>query len=382
LLLPALVVSAFFSSGVSGATPIQRDNLEQALITGLENPNRLSEDARKRFMAPTRVHLWRKTGPSWSNYNCLKPPGKKIILRAKINPDSARIASTVPLADVHLHSDLTISPSQAQTVMDRNGVQWAGGGVVTWPNNMEGRRDVWETFSRELGDRFIPFAGQSELNHAFKLGGTRAIADAENPIVKAFLKELEKDLEAGRVKGVGTIFINNLNTDDRPEFRRRIPGNATAVKAIFALVARYGSVMRVHMQQDAKSITEFEPVMSSNRQGRVLWNQCGSTTTASQVRGLLERNSNLFCEISWRFPPVTRPELAERNIFDQHGPMIPWLRLMEDFPDRFMYANDGHSGQQYDCATLSFRRNLLPFLRLETARKVAYENAKRIFDLK
>ncbi len=323
LLLSVLVVSAFSGSRVSVADAGPRETLEQASIMGMGGAHRLPEGVAKTFSAPTRVHLWRKTGPSWKGYNCLKPLDKKRIMRAKVNPDSARIASTISLADLHLHPDLTISPSQALTEMDRNGVQWAGGGVVTWPNNMEGRRDVWETFSRELGERFIPFAGQSELNHAFKLGGNRAIADAENPVVKAFLKELEKDLETGRVKGVGTVFINNLNTDDRPEFRRRIPGNATAVKAIFALVAGYGSVMRVHIQQNAKSIAEFESVMSSDRRGRVLWNQCGSTTTAAQGRGLLKRHSNLFFEKSRRLPPRARSDKTPPQIFYPAGPADP-----------------------------------------------------------
>jgi hypothetical protein len=208
------------------------------------------------------------------------------------------------------------------------------------------------------------------------------MADADNPLIKTFLKDLEADLKAGRVKGVGTYFVNNLDTDDRPAFRRKVPGNASAIKAIYALVARYGSVFRIHLQQDPKTMAQFETVMSSDRRGRVLWNQCGSNTSAAQVRPLLERHSNLYCEISWRFPPVTRPEFADRYIFDRQGPMLDWLRLIEDFPDRFMYGNDGHPGEQYDCATVSFRRNLLPYLRPATARKIAHENSKRVFGLK
>lgn len=283
---------------------------------------------------------------------------------------------------MHLHPDITISPSLVRDYMDQNGVQWSGSGVVTWPKNVTGRRDVWENYSRELGDRFIPFAGQSELNRAFQVGGRKAMADASNPHVKAFLKDLEADLKAGRVKGVGTYFINNLDTDDRPAFLRKVPGNASAIKAIYALVARYGSVLRIHLQQDPKTIAQFETVMSSDRRGRVLWNQCGSTTSADQVRPLLERHSNLYCEISWRFPPVTRKEFADRYIFDRNGPKPEWLRLIEDFPERFMFGNDARPREQYDCATIAFRRNLLPYLRPETALKISYENAKRVFGLK
>jgi len=317
-----------------------------------------------------------------SAYSCMAQPTTKINKRAAVNPQSASLAPDVPLADLHAHPDLSISPSQYQVQMDNNGVQWAGSGVVTWPKNIEGRRDVWENYSRVLGDRFIAFAGQSELNRVFQLGGSKAMGNADNPGIRAFLKDLKADLKAGRVKGVGTYFVNNLNTDDRPAFRRKVSGNASAIKAIYKLVAEHGSVLRVHLQQDAKTITEFETVMAGDRRGKVLWNQCGSTTSAYQVRPLLERHPNLFCEISWRFPPVTRPEFADRYIFDKRGPMPEWLKLIEDYPDRFMFGNDGHAGEQYDCATAAVRRNLLPYLQPETMRKVAYENSKRVFGIK
>ena len=300
----------------------------------------------------------------------------------KTNTESARISASVPLADLHLHPDLTFSPSKALDRMNRNNVQWGGGGVLTWPEYVEGRRDVWLAYSRILGDRFIPFAGQSELNRVYQVGGAAGMADANNPGIKKFLAELETDFKANRIKGVGTYFINNSRTDDRKAFRRKVPGNASSVRAVFALVAQYGSVLRVHMEPDSDSIAEFEPVMASDRRGLVLWNQCGSTANAAQVRALMTRNPNLYCEISWRFPPVTRPELASRNIFDENGPKPEWLQLMEEFPDRFMYGNDGHSDAQYDGATQAFRRHLLPYLKPATAQAIAYKNAVRVFGLK
>ncbi|MDA1089755.1 MAG: amidohydrolase family protein [Proteobacteria bacterium] len=381
-LLSTVVIPALVSPGIAVGDTVLPTNVVNAVVgkpTLLPMAKPRTGSIQLAACNPCKVGDAAKTKGASS---CLNPPARKIKMRAMVNPQSAQIASILPLADMHLHPDYTISPSQVREQMNHNGVQWAGSGVVTWPKNLEGRRDVWENYSRELGDRFIPFAGQSELNRVFQLGGSKAMADAEHPLVKTFLKELEADIEAGRVKGVGTYFINNLDTDDRPAFRRKVPGNASAIKAIYALVARYGSVLRVHLQQDQKTISQFETVMSSDRRGRVLWNQCGSTTSADQVRALLERHSNLYCEFSWRFPPVTRPEFADRYIFDQRGPMPEWLQLMEDYPDRFMFGNDGHPGEPYDCATIAVRRNLLPFLRPATARKIAFENTMRVFGLK
>jgi len=299
-----------------------------------------------------------------------------------VNPESAVLASDLALADVHLHPSLTLSPFTALDIMDHNNVRWAGGGVVTWPQYMDGRRDVWEAYSREMGPRFISFAGQSEMNAIYRKGGVEAMADDRTPAFRTFIGELDADLKAGRVMGVGTYFINNSSTDDRPAFRRRVAGDAPAIKRIYEVIAKYGSVLRVHMEWDPETVAQFEPVMASDRRGRVLWNQCGSITTAEQARSLLGRHKNLYCEISWRFSPVVRANLSERNIFDENGPKPEWLKLIEDFPDRFMYGNDGHPGEQYDGATENFRRHLLPYLKPDTARGIAYANAQRVFDLK
>ncbi|NQU58932.1 MAG: hypothetical protein HQ513_17010 [Rhodospirillales bacterium] len=299
-----------------------------------------------------------------------------------MNKESIEIAPDLELADVHLHSSQTLSPITAMEIMDKNNVRWAGGGVVTWPDNMEGRRDVWELYNREMGSRFIAFAGQSEMNSIFNKGGSQAMADADNVAFKSFIRELDADLGAGRVMGVGTYFINNSSTDNRPAFRRRVAGNAPSVKRIYEIVAKYGSVLRIHMEWDPETVAQFDQVIASDRRGRVLWNQCGSITTADQARSLLERHQNLYCEISWRFPPVVRADLSERNIFDTNGPKSDWLKLIEDYPDRFMYGNDGHPGDEYNGATDTFRRYLLPYLKPDTARGIAFANAQKVFGLK
>jgi len=298
-----------------------------------------------------------------------------------INPETAVIAPGLPLADMHLHSDYTVSPTQTLHRMDQNNVPWGGGGVLTWPQYVEGRRDVWMAYVRDLGARYLAFAGQSELNRVYQLGGAKAMASADDPGIKKFLAELEDDLKAKRIKGVGTYFVNNSNTDDRPAFRRKVRGDAPSLVAIYKLISEYGSVLRIHLEADPESMAQIEKVMSNDRRGIILWNQCGSNTTAEQVRALMARNRNLVCEFSWRFPPVARPEFASRFIFDENGPKEEWLALMEDFPDRFMFGNDSHPDDVYAAASQAVRTHLLPYLKPETARRIAYDNARKLFSL-
>lgn len=301
----------------------------------------------------------------------------------EINPESARIAPDLPLADLHFHPQVAISPAMARQWMDRNGVRWIGGGAKAWKMEVLALgRAMWTTYARQLGDRYIPIGGMTELNLAYRKGGIAAMEDAEDPEIKALLRQSAEDLEAGRIKAIGTVFINNSGSHTMPAFRRKARGDASSVRRLYGLVAEHGAVLVIHMQADADTWAQFEPLMSADRRARVLWSQCGTNTTASELRGMLDRHPNLFCELSWRYPPITTPDLASRYIFDAEGPKEAWLRLIEDHPDRFMIGNDGETPSQYDDAIAMVRKGLLPYLKPETARMVAYKNAVREFGLK
>ncbi len=299
---------------------------------------------------------------------------------AQMNPESSKLARTLPIADLHLHPDPGISPSEIKDRMDRSGVRWAGSGAK------RGGRAAWVDYARALGGRLIAFGGQAELNRVYRTGGVSALEDAENPAFRDLLRRTEEDLRAGRIKGIGEIFVNNRRSNPNPGFRRKIRADAPAIRRLYALVSGYGAFITIHMEPDADSAAQLERLLASDRRGRVLWNHCGSNSAASDVRPLLARNPNLFCELSFRYPPVLRNRLVERFpvrlIFGSAGPAAAWRRLIEDFPDRFMIGTDAHSREEYEGAIRMVRAGLLPYLRPETARGVAYRNAQRLFGLR
>jgi len=301
----------------------------------------------------------------------------------EINPESARIAPDLPLADLHFHPQPAISPAMAREWMDRNGVRWIGGGVKAWKLEvLPLGRAMWTTYALDLGERFIPIGGMTELNVAYRKGGVAAMEDAGDPEIAALLHRSDEDLSAGRIKAIGTIFINNSRSHTMPAFRRKAHGDASSVRRLYTLVAEHGAVLVVHMHPDADTLAQFEPLMAADRRARVMWSQCGTDATASQLRRMLDRHPNLFCELSWRYPPITTPDLKSRYIFDATGPTEEWRTLIEDHPDRFMIGNDGETPDQYDAAIAMVRKGLLPYLKPETARMVAYKNAVREFNLK
>lgn len=301
-------------------------------------------------------------------------------MAAEVNPDSAKLAVELPIADLHFHPSLDLSPSEAKKWVDESGVRWAGAGV------RRGDASTWRDYSKELGNRFIAFAGQTELNRAYFEGGVAAMEDAKNPIVSALLTQVEEDLKAGRIQGVGEIFVNNSNSSANPVFRRKVRADAPSVRLLYQVVAKYGAFLTFHMEADSDNIAEMERLLASDRKGRILWNHCGVNSTADQVRPLLARHANLFCELSFRHPPALEDRMARRQptrkIFDSRGPDADWLKLIEDFPDRFLIGTDVESPFGYGEAIRVARNGLLAYLLPSTTRKVAYENAQRLFGLK
>jgi hypothetical protein len=294
----------------------------------------------------------------------------------QVNAESAKFSTSIPIADFHFHpgGGAGFSPSGAIELMNDTGVKWAGSGV-SGGRGVSGR--LWEQYSNQMGDRFIPFAGQKEFNYAFLKGGASAMLDPYNPIISKFLQQIENDLETGKVKGVGELFINNMNSNSNPRMRRKVELDAPIFSDLYQLLAKHNAFLTIHMEAHPDSLEQMENLLSSDRNGRILWNHCGSTTSSAAVRTLLASNSNLFCELSFRF----MHKKASRNIFLENWIDSGWLELIEDFPDRFLIGTDAHSNQQYRKYVKVIRSGLLSNLSPSAARKVAHENAQYLFGL-
>jgi hypothetical protein len=283
--------------------------------------------------------------------------------------------SDLPIADLHLHPDPGLSTEEVKDRMDKNGIKWGGGGVI------RGDKTVWQHHAKDLGNRFIAFAGQSEMNGIFRSRGIKAMEDENDPGVKALLIDAEADLMAGRVKGLGTVFANNSRAHPNPRFRRKAQTDSSSIRRLYDLAGKYGVALSIQMHADEDSLLQLARLIATNPNVALLWTQCGSDTTFEEVRRVLEQHGNVYCELSWRFPPVTPARLASRNIFDKNGPNGDWLAVMEAFPDRFMIGIDAHIRSRYDESVEVVRSKLLPYLKPQTARLIAFENAQRVFKL-
>lgn len=303
--------------------------------------------------------------PAWS------PP------HAQTNPESEKLAAEVPIADVHFHVETRFFPADMVTLFDRLNVRWAGGvGPIGGPAAWAAR----PAFIQAMGNRYIATSGQ-EINRAYFQGGVRALEDAENPVFRALLEQAEYEFKAGYLKGFGELHTNNSRSNPDPKFRRKMRTDAPTIRALYQLAGKYGGFLQIHMEADRDSIEQLEALAAIEPRVPVILAHCGVNATASVIRGLMERHANLYCGLAWKAPPVWRPIGIMLRIFDESGVERDWLKLIEDFSDRFMIGTDA------DCCDYSetiavFRKGLLSRLTPATLRRVAFENAQRVMKLK
>lgn len=316
--------------------------------------------------------------------NCMKnklPPLLLIILSVTTSNFSAADglnSSEMIIADVHMHPHPKNDPVDILSWMDRNGVQWAGLGEI------KGGKSVRDRYAKVMGSRYIPFGGQSELNKIYRKDGRDGLENSNHPAFLALMKSLKGDFEAGKLKGIGEVFANSRTTSKFWRGRKmRI--DAPTNRKMLDLVAQYGGALSIHVQWDNDSVEQLAALAEHNRSGNIIMAHCGSNTRAGDIREMLQKHTNLYCDLSARHPPKLHYKLMQKKpvqkIFTTSGIESSWKSLIEEMPHRFMVGTDTKTERDYDAGIRTIRNGLLKNLTKQTAERVAYKNAQELLDL-
>lgn len=131
------------------------------------------------------------------------------------------------------------------------------------------------------------------------------------------------------------------------------------------------------------NIPAFERLLSHNRNAKIIWAHVGWCQTGRRTPALcaelLEKHPNLY--MSFKIGPDSRPEV--RPLAKGTGLKPEWLDLVVKYTDRFLIGSD----QFYVTPRANKRfpphveasRDLLSFFPQDVARKVAVENARKVF---
>ena len=130
-----------------------------------------------------------------------------------------------------------------------------------------------------------------------------------------------------------------------------------------------------------ENITAFERLLAHNSRAKIIWAHAGADGTGYRTpdlcRRLLQAHSNLYMEIK------ADPLSPGKNYPLADGKLKPeWLKLFQDFPDRFIIGTDQHypepkgSPQRWQTVVLLF--NQLPS---DLRRKIGTENVLHIYGM-
>jgi hypothetical protein len=135
-------------------------------------------------------------------------------------------------------------------------------------------------------------------------------------------------------------------------------------RKLVALARQHGLVLHSHSDADA-----VERQFAQWPQARILWAHSGFDTPAN-VRSMLTRHRNLWCDLAFRSDHAPGGELDPE-----------WRKLFLEFPDRFLVGTDTFTPERWPYVVEHARlaRKWLAQLPPEVAERIAWRNGEALF---
>jgi hypothetical protein len=298
-------------------------------------------------------------------------------MAAAIVPESIELAKSVPIADVHMHLvGMSLSDHQAQ--MDRNNVKW-GGGV----GRASDRSPLPEDVRKMLGNRYFFGLGQEEFSRVFFSAGPKGLVDPSSVAFADMFAVADQMLATRQAYGFGELHIDNSRSFSTHQFARRIKLDNPVLRRIYELANAHGSFVQLHMEGHEENLEDLQRYLTEFPKAKTILSHALPYAKQPELRRLLAAHLNLYVDFSRKGSVLNDKEAAQAFRRDV-GPKDNWLKTIEQFPDRFMVGSDTHAPDErrYDEVMSEYRAGLFPYLRPETVKKVAFENAVRVFGLK
>ncbi len=319
--------------------------------------------------------------------------------RATVTPGKA-VAAASPFADVHAHwepADPRGSVGSALRAMRRENASR----IVFMPPPLAtvdpAQRDAEAVLPwvKEHPDKLAVLGGGGTLN-AMIQQSVRS-GDAGPEVQRRFRERAQELLRQGAA-GFGELAVEHFQAATPYQ---HAPADHPLFLLLADIAAQHGVPIDLHMEavpqdialpgdlkappnppQLAANIAAFERLLAHNRGARIIWAHAGSDNTGYRTpelcRRLLQEHPNLYMDL--KIDPL-KPAKNSPLTNGAGGSIKPdWLKLLRDFPDRFVLGSDQHypepkAGPQRWEAVVSLLNQLPEDLR----RKIGMENALRLY---
>jgi Tat protein secretion system quality control protein TatD with DNase activity len=304
-------------------------------------------------------------------------------------------AASVELIDIHAHLNHDTPREGLIEKMNQSGVTKIVLMPRSYKSNLAGGLASDEqviSFSQQYPGRVIPFIGgqRDEL-------GPRSRIWNESLLQDGILAEFEEKLSSGKFYGLGEFILRHhsyqVSGSNQGGNELDIPADTLLMKRISKLAAKYKVPLVLHAEAEPHVVEAMKRLIISEPGTTYVWaHNCGRQS-AEQLRIILNQHSNLMCDLSNMFNgPKTSASYgkpwprATEWIFpvqDDNGAIVPDMKvLFEEHPERFLgIGSDGAHTPNYKHYEYRIKvfRVLLMQLSPEVAKKIAFENADRLF---
>lgn len=251
-------------------------------------------------------------------------------------------AEKLPLFDAHIHYKRPAwspyPPNVVLSMMDKNGVAMAL--VSSSPD--EGTINLWNYAPQRIVPEMRPYNDHIGSSNWTKVTG---VGDYIENRVRQYPHE-----------GIGEFHLHQIDPRDEPLLKR-----------IVALAMEKKILLHVHSDHEP-----VEYLYSLNPGLTIIWAHAGMTEPADMVERMMVRYSTLYADTSYRETDI----LTYTGGIDEE-----WRRVLERFSDRFMVGSDTWINDQWEDydTIIASNRKWLAHLSTESASKIAYQNAQRLF---
>ena len=251
-------------------------------------------------------------------------------------------AEELPIFDAHLHYNAEAqAPYPLRDVLalfQKNGVR----GILA---NSRPNDGSWALFAARSEALWVvpfmrPYRTRADIATWF-----------EDPEVLALI---ESELDRAPYLGIGEFHLNGSSA-----------AGGAQVKRIVGLAVARGLWLHAH-----SDVAAIEAIYAHDPRAKVIWAHTGFGTAPETVRALLEKHPGLMGELSYRSGIAEGGQLspAWRDLFAAHG-------------DRFLIGSDTWVNERWSrySELIEGYRGWLSQLPRDTAEKIAFRNAERIF---
>jgi Tat protein secretion system quality control protein TatD with DNase activity len=224
--------------------------------------------------------------------------------------------------------------------------------------------------------------------------------NAPSSNAKKILSEIDQKLAQRKVVGIGEVLVRHwAYAGDGGQIGRHAEINQTFdsvfIRQIASVAIKHDVPVVIHMEAYPELVEQLGRVLKELPQFKLVWAHGCGRLNPTQINELLEKHPALFCDLSnmtntggygsgWPRAELFTSKMEEDGVF-----LEPYKKVILAHPDRFFIGMDvAHQSRWVMQVGNTFEkrvhrtRELLGQLPSETARKLAYENAMKIFNIK